>query len=77
MSVPYTGAAPSRDVHVFNEKSESFCLVTYVGGFSLWKNGNNVCQNICMFFSKIQIQKIFMFMVRGYFDFWCCKILTR
>lgn len=60
----YIEAAPSRDVHVFSlsEKSETFYLVTYVGGFSLWKN-DNMCQNIYMFF--IKIQKIFMFMAHA------------
>lgn len=72
-------AAPSSDVHVFrlSEKSEGFCLVAYVGGFSLWKKDNDVCQKIDTFFSKIQIQKIFIFMACGCSDFWYCKILTR
>lgn len=61
----YIEAAPSRDVQVFSlsEKSESFCLVAYVGGFSLWKK-DNMCQNIYMFF--IKIQKIFMFMAHAW-----------
>lgn len=59
----YIEAAPSRDVQVFSlsEKSETFYLVTYVGGFSLWKN-DNMCQYIYIYVFHQDTENIY---VRG------------